>query len=131
MPDTRYDRELMDLVGHLAELPADQRVLELDRRCGDDAAMRSQILTLLRELETHGVSGEGLATTGGPAVFPPSPPQELPSGERMGEFQLIRRIGVGGMSEVYEAEQEKPRRRVDSSTSPCALPFLPAPCWEK
>ncbi len=32
--------------------------------------------------------------------------------ERIGPFRVIRHIATGGMGEVYEAEQEEPRRRV-------------------
>jgi aminoglycoside phosphotransferase (APT) family kinase protein len=38
------------------------------------------------------------------------PPRDFP--ERLGEFQLVRRIGSGGMGVVYEAEQESLGRRV-------------------
>jgi serine/threonine-protein kinase len=33
-------------------------------------------------------------------------------GQMFGEFKLIKRLGVGGMAEVWLAEQAKPRRRV-------------------
>jgi eukaryotic-like serine/threonine-protein kinase len=45
-----------------------------------------------------------------------TPPQELPepdmSGRRIGDYQLLRRLGRGGMAEVYLAEQLSLRRQV-------------------
>src|SRR5579871_3641947 len=32
--------------------------------------------------------------------------------QRLGEFEIIRLLGKGGMGEVYEAHQARPRRRV-------------------
>src|SRR3954470_16310748 len=45
-----------------------------------------------------------------------TPPDELPepdlSGRRIGDYQLLRRLGRGGMAEVYLAEQLSLRRQV-------------------
>ena len=47
---------------------------------------------------------------------PMSPPEERPepdlSGRKIGDFQLLRRLGRGGMAEVYLAEQLSLRRQV-------------------
>jgi serine/threonine protein kinase len=36
----------------------------------------------------------------------------LEAHQRLGEFAVVRRLGGGGMGDVYEAEQDNPRRRV-------------------
>src|SRR5262249_23770073 len=36
----------------------------------------------------------------------------LQTHHRLGEFEIIRLLGKGGMGEVYEAQQDRPRRRV-------------------
>ena len=41
----------------------------------------------------------------------PSPAHELERGEQVGPYRIQRRIGRGGMGEVYEAEQLEPVRR--------------------
>src|SRR5438046_10679770 len=45
-----------------------------------------------------------------------TPPDERPepdlSGRRIGDYQLLRRLGRGGMAEVYLAEQLSLRRQV-------------------
>ncbi len=38
------------------------------------------------------------------------PLSEMPS--QLGEFRIVRQLGTGGMGIVYEAEQERPKRRV-------------------
>src|SRR5215471_2671346 len=50
------------------------------------------------------------------AVTPSTPPEGRPepdlSGRRVGDYQLLRRLGRGGMAEVYLAEQLSLRRQV-------------------
>ena len=36
----------------------------------------------------------------------------LQTHQRLGEFEIIRILGQGGMGEVYEAQQDRPHRRV-------------------
>ncbi len=54
-----------------------------------------------------------------PADSPPTPPQASPfnseadlSGQVVGDFKLLRRLGQGGMGQVYLAEQFSLRRQV-------------------
>ncbi len=49
------------------------------------------------------------------SAYPPvdvPPPRQLGSGDRLGEFTVVRRIAAGGMGEVYEARQERLGRTV-------------------
>ena len=51
------------------------------------------------------------ASTGAPRPARP-PVAEGPSPQRLGEYQLIRRIGGGGMGVVYEALHVRLKKRV-------------------
>ena len=70
-----------------------QRDAFLDVECGDDTRLRAEVVTLL---DAH--------------ADEPALPVTLAPG--ISGFRIVRRIGVGGMGTVYEAEQEHPRRRV-------------------
>lgn len=94
----------------LVELPTDQRADLLAEHCRDDRELRSLLERLLR----HDDSGMG-AFLRGPAVAVAT---ERSAGagpalpDRIGSFEVIARIGEGGMGVVYEARQASPRRVV-------------------
>jgi serine/threonine-protein kinase len=50
--------------------------------------------------------------SGGPAFSTPTPAAEDLSGRTLGEFTLVRRLGQGGMGQVYLAEQRSLKRHV-------------------
>lgn len=93
----------------LVSLPVDRRPPILADLCGGDAELRDFVDRLL----THDDSGMG--------GFLDSPiiAARLPDGvgrittpQRIGNFELIRRISEGGMGIVYEARQANPQRAV-------------------
>ncbi|HUS31463.1 MAG TPA: protein kinase [Kofleriaceae bacterium] len=49
------------------------------------------------------VVAEGTATAPGKKAVPSTPSDELPAGMRLGHFQLQKKLGAGGMGEVYLA----------------------------
>jgi tetratricopeptide (TPR) repeat protein/predicted Ser/Thr protein kinase len=118
MTNRDYDRTAIELVGLLSDAPPDARSERLDELCGGDAQLRARVLTLLTEPTS--------ALTADKPVHDPrtrAPTRELtPSWfvegaprtpiECIGPYRLLRRIGMGGMAEVYEAEQQRPRRHV-------------------
>ena len=56
------------------------------------------------------------STTSGSSGSTPSAPEDRPepdlSGRRIGDYQLLRRLGRGGMADVYLAEQLSLRRQI-------------------
>jgi len=85
--------------------PPDQRAAFLDRECADNPRLRAEVDLLraarlvdpLPRYPTEAVSGE-----------PPS----LQQGHKLGAFEIVERIGRGGMGEVYRAHDPRLSRDV-------------------
>ncbi len=114
MPDSSVDRDPLD---RLAEEFVDRyragerpSLTEFADRLPDRADEVRELFPALVEME------QLKATL--PDPIPSYPGDGRPMPERVGEFRILRRIGVGGMGVVYEAVQESLGRRV-------ALKLLP------
>jgi len=92
----------------------------VDKACGDDAAMRSEVLAML---EAHVSSADPDAAAPVPDAArvlgnlweEPQVEPVIPT--RVGKYKIRRLLGSGSVGTVYEAEQDVPRRKV-------ALKFL-------
>jgi serine/threonine protein kinase len=82
-------------------LTAEARSEFLDQACGDDAKLRAEIEGMLRgDSETRAVSESEPSTLPGDSENP-----EVPAGTRLGAWRIARRVGRGGMGEIYEAQR--------------------------
>ena len=91
-------------------LPAEERAAFLDQACAGDPALRQQVEELLH---AHTSAGGFLGAPPGvaPEIEPERRAPDDATGERIGRYTLIQKLGEGGAGVVYEAEQEEPVRR--------------------
>ena len=96
--------KVRELLFQALELPEGHREDFLDRACRDEPALRGEVSTLLDRQERL---GEFLASP----VFSLRRTDDPDQGRRLGAYELVRKIGDGGMGAVYLA------RRVDGELS--------------
>lgn len=95
-------QEVKDVLATALDLPGTVREAFLDQRCSDDKSLREEVELLLAqqhltsEFLTKSFLGEAAASYlyEGAAQW---------IGRRVGAYQIVEQIGVGGMGEVYRA----------------------------
>ncbi|HWN84620.1 MAG TPA: serine/threonine-protein kinase [Vicinamibacterales bacterium] len=109
------------------ERPAGERSAWLRSECGSDAALLAAAEQLLHSHDTLGgflerpleVDPEDLALASAPDAVDESAIWH--TGDRVGEFEIIRQIGRGGMGVVYLATDRRLHRNVALKSLPSAL----------
>ncbi len=96
-------RQMKELLGPVLELDPAKRADYLDQVCGNDAELRMDLERLLDTGEEAGA--EFLSHPAILREFAPDLPQQVETwiGHRIGSYELVEEIGVGGMGEVYRA----------------------------
>jgi tetratricopeptide (TPR) repeat protein len=103
------ERRAFDLFALVCDLPREERGAVLDRECAGDARLRAAVESLL----AHDAQVDDRLDQ--PVMATAREERRHASGGdlvQIGRYRIIRRLGVGGMGVVYEAEQDSPRRRV-------------------
>ena len=95
----------LDIFAKLIEMPADQRPAELDRACGDDVEMRARLERLLENDEK--ADEKFLSPTPFNFIRPSISPSDAGRlvDRVVGPYRIVKRIGKGGMGEVYLASR--------------------------
>lgn len=104
-------RRLESIYRAALDLPEAERAEYVKQACGDDVELRTEVQELLAiSTEADGFLDQPASSLGGvPELLAGGP--GLSDGSLPG-YRIVRRVASGGMGTVFEAEQERPRRRV-------------------
>jgi WD40 repeat protein len=97
------------LLAKAMDLDETQRVALVDAACADEPLLKAHVSGLMAAITRSGAFLETPAihrNRAAPSRSPLNEPQAI------GNYCIVRTIGVGGMATVYEAVQDQPRRRV-------------------
>lgn len=93
-------RRLRELFDAVIDLPPAERRAALESRAAGDAGLVREVAALIGEAER---TAPALATgSGGPDAGTPGDASAL-VGQRLGPYDVVRLVGLGGMGAVYEA----------------------------
>lgn len=110
MDDINWDR-VREIFDSALEQDADERVGFIEDACGGDDDLRQEVETLL--LSAEKVDGfMDRPAVGHVADLIAAPDSLLHVGEMLGRYEILRKIGEGGMGEVYLAKDGDLNREV-------------------
>jgi serine/threonine protein kinase len=107
VPGTDWER-IQELFFAAADLPVTKRAGYLDRACNGDAALRSEVESLLKADARSECAIAAIVGSEVNALLDDDAPL---AGTRMGPYRLIKEIGRGGMGSVFLGERDDEQYR--------------------
>lgn len=115
---TEWETRVKEIYSAALQLPAAERARFVQQECGDDAELHARLESLLHKTDPSGAETvplpPGDARIQGQTMQMPGlngcAAEALP--RSFGAFELLNKIGAGGMGVVYAAKQRSPERIV-------------------
>jgi eukaryotic-like serine/threonine-protein kinase len=112
--------QITEIYARALELGSNERIEFLEKACAQDEALRREVESLLAaDAEAGDFIAEPIVKNALPFAAPESAPSLI--GKKLGHYQIISRLGTGGMGEVYLAKDTRLNRPVALKTLPISL----------